>query len=201
MKDIKSPNILYLLLEYCNGGSLYEALYKYINKYKTPFSEKLVQKIMRNILSGLKFLHENGIIHRDLKLNNILVKYKNNEDLKSINIYGSEIKIIDFNLSYRANISRPVTVVGTLPNMAPSIIFNAEGFNQIYDEKIDIWSLGTLCYEMLFGKPLFPFINKEQIINNILNCNFKIEKTISTQARSFLYFMIKKDRKNRLTAK
>ena len=196
-----SPNLLYLGLEYCNGGSLYKNLYDYIYKYKTPFTEKLVQKIMRDILSGVKCLHENGVIHRDLKLDNILVNYKNKIDLDTVNIYNSEIKIIDFNISYRVNYLKPVTAVGTVQNMAPSIVLNMEGFHKTYDEKIDIWSLGTLCYEMLFGKPLFPYLSREQILNNILSCQFKIEKTISTQARSFLYCMLQKEGINRLTAK
>ena len=79
--DSKISTIKYLALEYCNGGTLYKNLYEYINKYRTPFSEKLVQKIMKNILFGVKYLHDNGIIHRDLKLGNILVKYKNDFDL------------------------------------------------------------------------------------------------------------------------
>ena len=66
-----------LILEYCNGGSLQNNLGLYMSKYKKPFSEKIVQKIMKNILFGVKYLHDKGIIHRDLKLDNILVKYQN----------------------------------------------------------------------------------------------------------------------------
>ena len=155
MNDAQNTKYTYLILEYCNGGSLQNNLDQYKSKYKKPFSVKLVQKIMKNILSGLKYLHDKGIIHRDLKLDNILVKYQNEIDLQNINIYNAEIKIIDFNTSYLPNISGPMTVVGTIPNMAPSIVENIYLPAQKYDEKVDIWSLGVLCYEMLFGKPLF----------------------------------------------
>ena len=79
--------------------------------------------------------------------------------------------------------------------MAPTIINNALAFSQKkeYDDKIDIWSLGTLCYEMLFGKPLFNNKNKKEMIYNILNANYNIPKTISPQARSFLHCMLRKD--------
>ena len=198
--DRQFPNIKYLALEYCNGGTLYKNLYEYINKYRTPFSEKLVQKLMKNILFGVKYLHDNGIIHRDLKLGNILVKYKNDFDLNNQNLYNAEIKIIDFNSSYILNNFGPMTALGTIPNMAPSVVLNMIGEKNVYDEKIDIWSLGTLCYEMLFGKPLFSYLTKEQIFKNILSCNFKIPKTISVQARTFLYCMLKKEGINRLSA-
>ena len=155
-----------LVLEYCNGGSLHSYLYNYIEKNGKPFPEDLVRYLMKQILNGVKILHERGIIHRDLKLNNILLKYNNNNDLINQNIYAAEIKIIDFNTSYWPDISGPKTILGTFPNMAPSIINNAFGFGNIktYDEKIDIWSLGTLCYEMLFGKPLFGNIQNYEMI-------------------------------------
>ena len=190
----------YLALEYCNGDSLYKNLTQYINKYGKPFSEKLVQKLMKNILSGVKCLHDKGIIHRDLKLENILVKYKNDSDLNNLNLYDAEIKIIDFNLSYMSNNARPSSALGTPNNMAPTMVINMMGNNIIYDEKVDIWSLGTLCYEMLFGAPLFPYFNQQQIFNNILSYNFKIPKTISVEARTFLYSMLKKEGINRLSA-
>ena len=191
-----------LVLEYCNGGSLHNCLNNYIIKNGKPFPEDLVRYLMKQILNGVKSLHERGIIHRDLKLNNILLKYNNNNDLINQNIYAAEIKIIDFNTSYCPDISGPKTILGTFPNMAPSIINNAFGFGNIktYDEKIDIWSLGTLCYEMLFGKPLFGNIQNYEMIQNILSCNFYIPKTISSQARSFLYSMLQKHGINRLSA-
>ena len=211
-----NPNIIYLygvfkfeistdelvVLEYCNGGSLLQCLKDYISKNGTPFPEKLVRHLMKQILKGVKSLHKRGIIHRDLKLNNILLKYNNDNDLLNQNIYAAEIKIIDFNCSYMPNIDLPQTVLGTVPNMAPSIINNAFGFETMktYDEKIDIWSLGTLCYEMLFGKSLFGNAQNYDMMQNIFNCNFLIPKTISSNARNFLYCMLQKKGSDRLSA-
>ena len=193
----KNPNYTCLILEYCSGGSLDKYLYDYISKYGTPFSEKLVQRLMKQILLGVKTLHENGIIHRDLKLGNILIKYNNDYDKHNKNLYNSTIKITDFNMSCKTNVSAPISVVGTPVNMAPTIVQNMNNFPKIYDEKVDIWSLGTICYEMLFGKPPFTGYTKEEIYQKIINNQVVIPKTISVEARTFLFKMLKKDGFNR----
>jgi serine/threonine protein kinase len=189
-----------LILDYCNGGSLHECLYNYINRYRKPFPENIVRYLMEQILIGVECLHKFGIIHRDLKLGNILIKYNNENDRINQNILAAEIKIIDFNVSYFPKSSDPKTFLGTIPNMAPSVIKTYE-YPQIeeYDNKIDIWSLGTICYEMLFGKPLFSNIQNNENFNNIINANFTIPETISPKARSFLYCMLQKDGINRLS--
>ena len=197
---LKKPDFTYLGIEYCNGKSLRDNLYEYIKQHKKPFPENLVQILMKQILSGLKYLHDIGIIHRDLKLSNILIYYNNDSDLKNQNLYRATIKIIDFNSSYIPNGSNPFSVVGTPLNMAPSIVQNMFNPPKPYDDKIDIWSLGTLCFEMLFGKPLFPGSKSEEVYQNILNKNFNIPKTISVQARTFLLNMLRKDGINRLSA-
>ena len=198
---IKEPDKYYLVLEYCNGGTLHEYLYKYINRYGKPFPEELVKFLMKRIILGIKSLHDKGIIHRDLKLGNILLNYKNNIDKENQNIYEAEVKIIDFNSSYFPDNSEPTTVIGTLPNMAPSVINNdlGEDMEKPYDEKIDIWSLGTICYEMLFGKSLFGRRLNYEMIRNIFYANFNIPNTISPQARSFLYCMLQKEGYNRFS--
>jgi serine/threonine protein kinase len=124
LQDSKMNGYKYLILEYCNGGSLKNNLNQYMSKWHKPFPEKFVQKIMKNILSGVKYLHDQGIIHRDLKLENILVKYINDFDLQNQNLYNAEIKIIYFNISYLPNLCAPTTIVGTVPNMAPSVVEN-----------------------------------------------------------------------------
>ena len=199
----KEPSGRYnLILDYCNGGSLHECLKNYINRYRKPFSENIVRYLMKQILIGVECLHNFGIIHRDLKLGNILINYKNENDRINLNILSSEIKITDFNASYYPNKSEPKTAIGTIPNMAPEVI-KKRVFSQVkecdYDNKIDIWSLGTICYEMLFGKSLFGNEKNYENFNNIINANFNIPKTISPQARSFLYCMLQKDGINRLS--
>ena len=205
---IKMQNILkdlsgryYIILEYCNGGSLYDCLKEYSNKNRKPFPEKYVSYLMKEILLGVKSLHDHGIIHRDLKLGNILLKYKNKNNLINQNVLTAEVRITDFNASYFPNNSEPITCVGTIPDMAPSVLQN--GLKNVvpkpYDEKIDIWSLGTLCYEMLFNKPLFGKIINNNMYANILNANFTIPNTISPQAKSFLNCMLQKEGVNRLS--
>ena len=149
---------------------------------------------MKQILFGVNYLHNKGIIHRDLKLGNILLSYSNNNDLKNQNLFAAIIKITDFNASYLPNVLGPKTFLGTPENMAPTVVKNKMQLNPIiYDEKVDIWSLGTLCYQMLFGKPLFTGITKGEIYQKIINNNFIIPKTISVQARHFLLHMLKKE--------
>ena len=205
---IKMQNILkdlsgryYIILEYCNGGSLYDCLKEYSNKNRKPFPEKYVSYLMKEILLGVKSLHDHGIIHRDLKLGNILLKYKSKKNLINQNVLTAEVRITDFNASYFPNNSEPITCVGTIPDMAPSVLQN--GLKNVvpkpYDEKIDIWSLGTLCYEMLFNKPLFGKIINNNMYANILNANFTIPNTISPQAKSFLNCMLQKEGVNRLS--
>ena len=123
-------------MDYCNGGSLHKNLYEYKNNYGQPFPEKLVQRIMKKILRGVYYLHHNGIIHRDLKLSNILLNYEN--ELNK-NIYLAEIKIIDFNYCYiyGSESSEPHTFLGTVPNMAPFVVKNLFEPHS-YNEKIDI---------------------------------------------------------------
>jgi len=82
-----------------------------------------------------------------------------------LNIFAAQVKIIDFNASTKPGTNYAQTAIGTIPNMAPSVIGNFKGNYNEYDEKVDIWSLGTICYEMLFGKQVFK---QNQILNNHL---------------------------------
>ena len=195
--DVKyKPDYIYLVMEYCNGGSLHNCLQNYKHKYHKPFTEEIVQYLMRQILSGLKCLHEHQVIHRDLKLANILIKYKSDADAKNGNIFCGHVKIIDFNTSTKPGSTVARTAVGTVPNMAPSVIFNLSGSRDDYDEKVDIWSLGTLCFEMIVGKPLF---DGNHIVEKIKECHIDIPKNISNEAQSFLLCMLQKEGEKRLS--
>ena len=196
--DVKlKPDYIYITMEYCNGGSLIDCFKKYYAKNQSPFSEDIVKYLMKQILQGIKCLHDHKIIHRDIKLGNILIKFNSEKDLQLLNILAGQVKIIDFNASTKPGSNTAQTAIGTFPNMAPSVLGNFMGNHNEYDEKVDIWSLGTICYEMLFGKELF---NKEQILNyNSKDLPIDIPNFISVNARSFLLSMLQKDRQKRLS--
>ena len=204
----------YIVLDYCNGGSLDKCFKEYNNTHGRPFPEKYVRYLMKEILLGVNSLHQYGVIHRDLKLGNILLNYKNEIDKINNNILNAEVKITDFNASYYPNnlqpingmeiiISGPKTAIGTVPYMSPSVLFNGlKPGNQIpYDKKADIWSLGVLCYEMLFAKKPFGNYQNYETYQNILHANFDIPKTISIQARNFLNCMLILDSNKRYSAR
>ena len=185
-----SYDYIYLIMEYCNGGTLLNALNDYKAKNGIPFTEQITQYLMRQILSAVESLHSHGIIHRDLKLENILLKY----NTASNNIFSSEIKIIDFNISTRTR----NFINNNMPEKRSSIpiLFNDDEGDDIYDEKVDIWSLGLLCYEMLFGQKLMS--NKESIYTK--HIDITIPQTISLKAQTFLISMLQKNGNKRLSA-
>ena len=102
----QSEENYYLVCELCNGGSLNECLDKYRKMYRKPFSEEIVQHLMRQLVEAVNFLHERQIVHRDLKLENVLMNYDNEKDKENKNILGAQVKIIDFGFATQLNNNR-----------------------------------------------------------------------------------------------
>lgn len=202
----KTNNHYYIIIEYCNGGTLKDNFEKYRNKYRKIFPEKIIQHIIRQIVEAVNYLHSQNIVHRDLKLENMLLNYYTKEAQDNLDILHSELKLIDFGTAaYKSKASESndmlKTIIGSPLNMDPIILKMYTGFSKDvlpYDEKIDIWSLGILCYEMLFGEK--PFGNLEDNEKNRENLIIFIPQTISLAAQTFLLSMLQKNGDKRLSA-
>ena len=217
LQEIEHPNIIklievhetsqyiYLVMELCNGGGLSDCLEDHMKKNKKPFSEEIVQYLMRQIVSGLNYLHKKNILHRDIKLDNILVNFDNEEDRKNRNMMKAKVKIIDFGFARHLEPSKlAYSTLGSPINMDPGILRKLNRMEHSkeygYDQKADIWSLGTICYEMLIGKNTFNAENMRELISKVERGNYFLPTTISKEAVSFLNGMLQYDLKKRLSA-
>jgi serine/threonine protein kinase len=218
LKQVNHPNIIklyeikqtlnnfYLVFDLCNGGGLSNCLEKYMKQNKKPFTQEIAQSIIRQLVSGLQYLHNNKILHRDLKLDNVLLHFNSEEDKNNFNLLKAQVKIIDFGFArYLENDSLAQSVLGSPINMDPQIlakmrkIDNNQSFG--YDQKADIWSLGTICYEMLIGVPPFDATSYEELVSKIQKGNYKIPKNLklSKEAISFINGMLKYNPEQRLS--
>ena len=198
----KTLNNWYLITEFCNGGSLLDNLKKYWSHFRRPFSEDIVQYLMKQIVSALQYLHFNKIIHRDLKLDNILVNFPSEYDKNSLNMMKAVVKIIDFGFATQLNKQLTYTALGTPTNMDPVILENIKtGIpNAGYNEKVDIWSLGTICYEMLVGHKPFNGKSMDELFQKVKNGTYSLPLSLSKEVVSFINGMLQQDPNKRLTA-
>ena len=91
--DMKQTNRkYYIVMEYCNGGNLRKVLDNYILKYGRGFPEEIIQYLMRQIISAFIYLCNMHVIHRDLKFENILVNFDNDQDRINLNLMKAQIK-------------------------------------------------------------------------------------------------------------
>ena len=197
----------YIITEYCNGGDLLSCLKKYKSLYFTSFSEEIVQHLMRQIISAIKYLHSKRIIHRDLKLENILVNFDNDNDKASVNMLKAKIKVIDFGFATHLGASNlRYSTLGSPINMDPVLLNklaskNGGGSNLIgYNEKADIWSLGTVCYELLIGQEVFNAQTMIDLIQKVEKGNYHVPTHLSKEVVSFLNGMLQYSAKTRLSA-
>ena len=155
---------------------------------------------MRQIVSAIKYLHvDKKIIHRDLKLENILLHYDDENDRKQKNILKAKIKIIDFGFARFINEGIAESILGSPLFMDPRILFklnkldNSEDFK--YEEKADIYSLGIIFYILLTGNQLFDVNRMDDLVKETLNAIYKISVHLSKETISFLYYMLRYDTK------
>ena len=138
----ENADYIYLVLEYLTGGNLFD----FLKEKGFSIPEKTACKYIYSIAHALNYLHTFGIIHRDIKPDNIVLACQEE---------GSDIKIVDFGL---ARIFSPNELaedsVGTLCYAAPEILLGKK-----YDRMVDMWSLGVLTHLLLVGE--LPFFDKE----------------------------------------
>ena len=210
-QKLENKNHLLLVMEYCNGGTLSDCLRKYININNTKgFTEEIIQRIMRQIVNALYYIHSNNIIHRDLKLQNIMVNFDNEKDRVNLNMMKANVKIIDFGLSKElSNNSYTNSVLGTLNYMAPKLVEEHYRLRQKekiektigYGKEIDIWALGCICYELLRGRQVFESNYESDLIEQMKDGNYQLPATCSYEYISFLTSMLQYEGKDRITAK
>ena len=201
----KTKRHFYIVMEYCNGGELGKALEAYQLKYGRAFSEEIVQYLMRQIISAFKHIHENKVMHRDIKLENILLNFETEEDKKNLNMMKSVVKIIDFGFACKIEKNAlTYTTIGNPQNMDPILLKKITSQGKIrqlgYDQKADIWSLGAICYEMLIGKAAFDAEDMDELVDKVEKGTYKVPNSLSIEVVSFLNGMLQYESKARLTA-
>lgn len=180
--SLNHPNILrsyaafedatnhYIVTELCPGHSVRDLV-----KKAGHLSELESSKIMKDVLEGLAYLHDNRVIHRDLKLENFLVGK------------DGRIKIADFGLSAKLDYDdeRKFTVCGTPNYLSPEILTSA---SKGHSYEVDIWAIGVCAYAMLVGRPPFETARTKLTYEHIKTCSyhFPVEPRLSHIAKDFI---------------
>jgi len=167
---------VFLILEFAPQGELYKTLTK-----AGKFDEKKSATYIAQLTSALEYCHSKKVIHRDIKPENLLLGMK------------GELKISDFGWSVHAPSSRRTTLCGTLDYLPPEMI---EG--KMHDEKVDLWSIGVLCYEFLVGKPPFETETHEDTYKRISRVQYTFPSFVTAGARDLVSKLLKHKPSDRL---
>jgi len=160
----ENENEFCIVMELCDGN-LFQLLTQ--KKENEGFNQDEIYDILNQLNNTFKIMYENKLVHRDIKLQNILFKYNNKEKTNYI------FKLIDFGISkHLLSLTQKLsTKIGTFNMMAPEII---EG--KPYNEKCDLWSLGIIIYLLYFHKYPYNGNNELAILNQIKDLKQKILK-------------------------
>ena len=193
MRDYHHPNIinmldaflvhdeLWVVMEYLEGGSLTDIV------TSLHLSEEQMATVCRQVLEALAYLHSQGVIHRDIKSDSILLSA------------DGRIKLSDFGFCAQVSpeVPRRKSLVGTPYWMAPEVISRIP-----YGTEVDIWSLGIMLVEMVEGEPPYfdePPLTAMRMIRDIAGPDLQY-KAKSAQLRSFLQLLLTRDSVRRPTA-
>mmetsp|Transcript_8640 Transcript_8640/g.17507 ORF Transcript_8640/g.17507 Transcript_8640/m.17507 type:complete len:400 (+) Transcript_8640:2123-3322(+) len=203
MKRVRHPNVirtydifdskksLHIVLEFMEAGTLHEIFQK-----KRPFSEEQAQSVLREIMQGVEYLHGRNIVHRDLKLKNILCRSLS---------FPLGCKLADFGLSNfvgARTMSKVIlqSQVGSPHYVAPEVLKGG-----LYGPAVDIWSVGVIAHVLLTGK--YPFAGKtmqetlERVSKGHVVFKSNVWKDVNLNAFEFVKQCLKDNPDERLNAR
>ena len=192
LKILRHPNVVKLLetfdtdkhhlivMELCPGGDLLN----YVRK-RRKLNEKYAKFVFKQIMEGLAYLHDNGVVHRDIKLDNILLDGHGNIKIAD---FGVSRKVVDNEILFEQ--------CGTPAYIAPEIVreLGYKGY------PVDIWSAGVCLYAMLYGNVPFKANQMGDLNKMILDATIEYKDTVSEEARDLMQRMLQKNPNKRLTA-
>lgn len=167
-------------MEYLPEGTLCKRLNK-----KEKFDEASAKTLIRGLLETLDYLHKKNIVHRDLKLENLMM----------VNEEDNEIKLIDFGLAFNCSCVQG-SKCGSPGYVAPEIMLS-----NCYNSKVDVFSAGVVLYLLLVGKHPFEGRNDRKIMENNIMVKYKISKKISMGAQDVVRLMLTQDPELRPSAR
>ena len=168
---------IYMIMEYANNGNLFT----YMKKNK--LNNEIIIQFLRETISIIKYLHSLNIIHRDIKPENLLL----DNNLR--------IKLCDYGWATHYNNNEQInTFCGTPEYVAPEIIKK-----EFYDEKIDIWSIGVLLFEMICNYSPFSDKNNNERFKNIIKGKINWPKNINFKAKKLIEKILKINPNERLS--
>ncbi|XP_067824731.1 serine/threonine-protein kinase PLK2-like [Heptranchias perlo] len=166
---------IYIILEYCSRKTL-----AHILKARKVLTEPEARHYLRQIVSGLKYLHHKGIVHRDLKLSNLFV----NKNM--------EVKIGDFGLATKLEEQKRGIICGTRSYLAPEVLSMRR---HVY--KSDIWALGCVFYTMLSGHLPFKISDIKDTYQMLREAKYSIPNSLSPAAQHLTASLLAKNPEDR----
>ncbi|XP_071646927.1 uncharacterized protein [Temnothorax longispinosus] len=182
----ESPRETVLITEYISGGELFER----VVADDFTLTEKDSILFMRQICQGVEYMHENKIVHLDLKPENIMCRTRTSH----------QIKLIDFGLAQALKSDQPVRVLFGTPEFIPPEIISYEPIGT----ESDMWSIGVICYVLLTGLSPFMGDNDAETFANITRADYDLEDeafdAISNDAKNFISGLLIKRKELRMSA-
>jgi len=151
----------FIVMELMPDGNLLDMLNK-ISKARISFTERDAANLIYQVMLAISYMHESNTVHRDLKLENLMVQMIKSADSKQSEML---VKVTDFGFACFMDPEKDEKLsLGSPLYTAPEVILSKK-----YDNRCDVWSLGVMAYMMLCGRPPFSGVSKQAIYKKSLN--------------------------------